>query len=59
MKDNVGTRTLPLTQDRMAEATKQRRWGADGKKRGWGTNLEKKSGAAKGLGQKRPKGEGY
>lgn len=36
----------------------ERRWGVDGEKRGWGTNLEKQSGAAKGLGKKRLKGEG-
>ena len=36
----------------------ERRWGADGEKRGWGTNLEKQSGAAKGLGRRDRKAKG-
>ena len=59
MKDNVGTRTLPLTQDRMAEATKQREGGGRMARRGAGElTWRSRVGQLKGLGRRDRKAKG-
>ena len=59
MKDNVGTRTLPLTQDSMAEATKQREGGGRMARRGAGElTWRSRVGQLKGLGRRDRKAKG-
>lgn len=59
MKDNLATRTLPLAQDRMAEATEQREGGGQMARRGAGElTWRSRVGQLKGLGRRDRKAKG-
>lgn len=59
MKDNMGTHTLPLAQDRMAEATEQREGGRWMVRRGAGELIwRSRVGQLKGLGRNHRKAKG-